>query len=137
MADDPRREKVTLVWNGEDVARVIVSLFQDGDIAKHIDLPLSNYATLQYDRVSKEGGPVGISTYTGYSYNERAMLSLACIDVEHSEPGTEVTVVWGEEGDGTSKPTVERHVQTEIRATVAPAPIAEFARTSYRGSSAE
>jgi hypothetical protein len=35
------------------------------------------------------------------------------------------------------KPTVERHVQTEIRATVAPAPIAEFARTAYRGSSAE
>jgi glycine cleavage system aminomethyltransferase T len=137
MANDPRREKVTLVWNGEDVTRVIGSLFQDGDIAKHIDLPLSNYATLQYDRVSKDGGTVGISTYTGYSYNERAMLSLACIDVEHSEPGTEVTVVWGEEGGGTSKPTVERHVQTEIRATVAPAPIAEFARTAYRGSSAE
>ena len=55
------------------------------------------------------------------------MLSLACVDVEHGEPGTEVTVVWGEEGGGTSKPTVERHVQTEIRATVAPAPIAEFA----------
>ena len=64
------------------------------------------------------------------------MLSLACVDVEHGEPGTEVTVVWGEEG-GASKPTVERHVQTEIRATVAPAPIAEFARTAYRGSFAE
>jgi vanillate/3-O-methylgallate O-demethylase len=137
MADYPRREKVTLVWNSEDAVRVIGSLFQDGDIAKHIDLPLSNYATLQYDRVSKVGGTVGISTYTGYSYNERAMLSLACIDIEYGEPGTEVTVVWGEEGGGTSKPTVERHVQTEIRATVAPAPIAEFARTAYRGSSAE
>jgi glycine cleavage system aminomethyltransferase T len=137
MADDPRREKVTLVWNGEDVVRVIGSLFQDGDTAKHIDLPLSNYATLQYDRVSKGGTTVGISTYAGYSYNERAMLSLACIDVEHGEPGTEVTVVWGEEGGGTSKPTVERHVQTEIRATVAHAPIAEFARTAYRGNSAE
>jgi hypothetical protein len=57
--------------------------------------------------------------------------------VGHSEPGTEVTVVWGEEGGGTSKPTVERHVQTEIRATVAPAPIAEFARTAYRGEAAE
>jgi hypothetical protein len=57
--------------------------------------------------------------------------------VEHSEPGTEVTVIWGEEGGGTSKPTVERHVQTEIRATVAPAPIAEFARTAYRGEAAK
>jgi len=137
MAEDPRREKVTLVWNGDDVARVIGSLFRDGDVAKHIDLPLSNYATLQYDRVTIDGGPVGISTYAGYSYNERAMLSLACIDVEHSEPGTEVTVVWGEEGGGTSKPTVERHVQTEIRATVAPVPIAEFARTGYRREAAE
>jgi hypothetical protein len=57
--------------------------------------------------------------------------------VGHSEPGTEVTVVWGEEGGGTSKPTVERHVQTEIRATVAPVPIADFARIAYRGEAAE
>jgi vanillate/3-O-methylgallate O-demethylase len=137
VAAYPRREKVTLVWNGEDVSRIFSSLFEDGDTPKYIDLPLSNYATLQYDKVSKDGETVGVSTYTGYSYNERAMLSLACIDIEHSEPDTEVTVVWGEEEGGTSKPTVERHVQTEIRATVAPAPIAEFARTAYRGESAE
>jgi vanillate/3-O-methylgallate O-demethylase len=100
-------------------------------------LPLSNYSTLPYDKVLKGGETVGVSTYTGYSYNERAMLSLACIDIEHSEPGTEVTLVWGEEGGGSSKPTVERHVQTEIRATVAPAPIAEFARGAYRQESVE
>ena len=139
MADNPRREKVTLVWNGEDVTRVFETFFQDGgtDTAKWIDLPLSNYATLQYDKVLKDGETAGLSTYTGYTYNQRAMLSLACVDVEHSEPGTEVTVVWGEEGGGTSKPTVERHVQTEIRATVAPAPIGEFARTAYREASNE
>jgi hypothetical protein len=51
---------------------------------------------------------------------------------EFSEPGTEVTVVWGEEGRGSSKPTVERHGQVQIRATVAPAPISEVARSSYR-----
>jgi vanillate/3-O-methylgallate O-demethylase len=134
--DGPSREKVTLVWNGDDVTGVFNSLFEDGETFKSIDLPLSNYATLQYDEVSKEDETVGVSTYTGCSYNERAMLSLACIKSEHSEPGTEVTVVWGEEGGGTSKPTVERHVQTEIRATVAPAPIVEFARTTYRGESA-
>ena len=137
MADNPRREKVTLVWNGEDVTRVFGSLFEVGDPAKYIDLPLSNYSTLPYDKVLKGGETVGVSTYTGYSYNERAMLSLACIDIEHSEPGTEVTLVWGEEGGGSSKPTVERHVQTEIRATVAPAPIAEFARGAYRQESVE
>lgn len=136
IADNPKREKVTLEWNGEDVTGVFRSLFEDGDPAKYIDLPLSNYATLPYDRVLKDGESAGVSTYTGYSFNERAMLSLACIDVEHSEPGTEVTLLWGEEPN-TTKPTVERHVQAEIRATVAPAPISEFARTAYRGGSVE
>jgi syringate O-demethylase len=42
-----------------------------------------------------------------------------------------VTFVWGEEGGGSSKPTVERHVQTEIRAIVSPVPYSEVARTSY------
>ena len=73
-----------------------------------------------------------MSTYTGYTYNERAMISLAMVDVEHSEPGTEVTLVWGEEGRGSSKPTVERHQQAEIRATVASVPYAEVARVAYR-----
>jgi hypothetical protein len=54
------------------------------------------------------------------------------VDEAHSAPGTPVTVVWGEEDGGTSKPTVERHAQVRIRATVAPAPISEVARLSYR-----
>jgi len=133
MADHPRRKKVTLVWNGEDVARVFRSLFHTGgDIAKYIDFPLANYSTLPYDQVLKNGKTVGVSTYTGYTYNERAMISLAIIDVEHSELGTELMLVWGEEGRGSLKPTVERHVQTEIRATVAPVPYAEVARVAYR-----
>jgi vanillate/3-O-methylgallate O-demethylase len=133
MADRQKRKKVTLVWNGEDVARAFKSLSDDnGDIVKYIDLPLANYATLPYDRVLESGRTVGVSTYTGYTYNERAMISLAMIATEFSEPGTEVTLVWGEEKGGSSKPTVERHKQTEIRATVAPAPFAEVARLAYR-----
>jgi len=133
MADNQKRKKVTLVWNGEDIARAFGSLFHGGgDSAKYIDLPLANYATLPYDKVLKNGKTVGISTYTGYTYNEHAMISLGIIDIEHSEPGAEVTVVWGEEGGGSSKPTVERHRQTEIRATVAAVPYAEVARVAYR-----
>ena len=133
MAGDPRRKKVTLVWNGDDVARVLGSLFHGrGDIAKYLDLPLANYSTLPYDKVLKNGKTIGVSTYTGYTYNERAMISLAMIELQHSEPGAEVTLVWGEEGRGSSKPTVERHVQAEIRATVAAAPYAEVARVAYR-----
>ena len=43
-----------------------------------------------------------------------------------------MTVVWGEENGGTTKPTVERHEQVEIRATVQPVPISEVARVAYR-----
>ena len=41
------------------------------------------------------------------------------------------TLVWGEEGGGSSKPVVERHVQAEIRAIVSPCPYSEVARSSY------
>jgi glycine cleavage system aminomethyltransferase T len=133
MADKQTRRKVTLVWNGDDMARVFRSLATtEGDIAKYIDLPLANYATLPFDKVVKDGRTVGLSTYTGYTYNERAIISLGVIDVEHSEPGTKLILVWGEEGRGSSKPTVERHVQAEMRVTVAPAPISEVARVAYR-----
>jgi vanillate/3-O-methylgallate O-demethylase len=132
MTDVQRRKKVTLVWNGEDIARVFGSLFHAGDISKYIDLPLANYSTLPFDKVLKDGQTIGVSTYTGYTYNERAMISLAIVDSKHSEPGAEVTLVWGEEGRGSSKPTVERHKQVEIRATVAAAPYAEVARVAYR-----
>lgn len=129
----PRRKKVTLVWNGDDLASVFRSLSNpDGDIDKYIDLPLANYATLPYDKVMKGNKVVGISTYTGYTYNERAMVSLAIVENEYSDSGTEVMVVWGEQGRGSSKPTVERHGQVQIRATVAPAPISEVARVEYR-----
>jgi len=133
MAGQPPRTKVTLVWNADDLARIMRSLFHaGGDAAKYVDLPLANYATLPYDKVLSSGKTIGISTYTGYTYNERAMVSLAIVDNAHSAPGTEVTLVWGEEGRGSSKPTVERHVQAEVRATVAPAPISEIARVAYR-----
>src|SRR4029453_6043661 len=99
-----------------------------GMFPKYCALPLANYAPLPFDKVQKDGRTVGLSTYTAYTYNERAMLSLGCIENELSEPGTEVTLVWGEEGRGSSKPTVERHTQAQIRATVAPAPYGQIAR---------
>jgi vanillate/3-O-methylgallate O-demethylase len=129
----PNRDKVTLVWNGQDITRAFGSLFEpSGDIAKYIDLPLANYSTLPFDKVLKDGKIVGLSTYTGYLYNERAMVSLAVVDKDVSTPGTQVTLVWGEEGGGTTKPTVERHAQAQIRATVAPVPISAVARQAYR-----
>jgi len=132
MSADSSRKKVTLAWNGDDVARAMGTMFRQEDRTKYIDLPLSNYSTWPNDKVLKDGKMVGVSTFSGYSSNESSMLSLAMVDLEQSEPGTEVTLVWGEEGGGSAKPVVERHVQTEIRATVAPAPYAEVVRSSYR-----
>jgi vanillate/3-O-methylgallate O-demethylase len=130
MGDEPKRRKVTLAWNGEDVARAIGTLFEKGDPAKYIDVPLSNYATWPYDKVLRDGEMVGISSFSGYSYNERSYLSLGVIDHD-VELGTEVTLVWGEEGGGSSKPVVERHRQAEIRAIVSPCPYSEVVRSSY------
>jgi vanillate/3-O-methylgallate O-demethylase len=130
IADKPNRKKVTLAWKGEDVARAMGTMFKKGDMAKYIDLPLSNYSTWPYDKVLKGDEVVGLSTFSGYSYNERSMLSLAMVDVD-VEIGTELVLVWGEEGGGSSKPVVEPHVQAEIRAVVSPCPYSEVARTSY------
>jgi vanillate/3-O-methylgallate O-demethylase len=134
IAENPRRKKVTLVWAGDDVSRVFDSFFHGrrDEVTKYIDLPLANYSTLPYDKVVKNGKTVGLSTYTGYTFNERAMISLAILESEHAAVGSEVTLVWGEEGGGSIKPTVERHRQAEVRATVAPAPFAEVARVAYR-----
>jgi hypothetical protein len=48
------------------------------------------------------------------------------------KPGTEVTLVWGEDGGGKrSAPWIEPHVQMNIRAIVAPSPISHAAQ-EYR-----
>ena len=71
-----------------------------------------------------------MSTFSGYSYNERSMLSLGYVDAE-VPVGAELVMVWGEEGGGSAKPVVERHRQAEIRVVVSPCPYSEVARTSY------
>src|SRR3954452_9672924 len=125
----PARTKVTLVWNADDVTAAIGSLYRPGPGAKYIEMPKARYATHHEDKVLKDGTQVGISLDCGYLANEREMVSLAAIDTALAEPGTEVTVVWGEK-PVSAKPAVEDHVQVEIRAVVAPCPY--DARDSYR-----
>lgn len=127
----PQRKKVTFAWNKEDVLKVITSMFDDGDVFKYIDLPLSNYTSASYDKVLGTGGKTaGLSMFSGYSYNERSMLSLGVVDAD-VEIGTELRLVWGEEGGGSTKPTVERHKQAEIRVVVSPVPYSKVARETY------
>ncbi len=131
MADDEHRHKVTLALDERDVADTIATMFDKTDRAKFIDWPSAVYSMHPFDRVLAGGDTVGVSTWFGYSSNEAKMLTLAVLDAAHAKPGTEVTLVWGEEGGGTSKPTVERHVQREIRAVVSPVPYVEVVRRAY------
>ena len=124
---------MTLALNSDDVTQWHRQRCSSrGQRTKFFEFPSAVYSMLPYDKVMKDGKTIGVSTWCGYSANEGAMLTLAMLDAEHSEPGTQVTFVWGEEGGGSSKPTVERHEQVEIRATVAPVPYADAARTAYR-----
>lgn len=125
-----QRRKVTLAWNGEDVAKLFASYFTGEENYKFFDLPLANYASSNYDAVLHGDDTVGLSMFTGYSANERTVLSLATVDPS-VEIGQEIRVLWGEPNGGTSKPTVEPHKQMEVRAVVSPVPYSKVARETY------
>jgi len=131
MAKGPHRKKVTLALDTEDVLKAIGSQLEHGDRAKFMEFPSAVYAMHPFDLVKANGKPVGVSTWIGYSSNERRMLTIAVLEAGHAEPGSEVTLIWGEENGGTRKPTIERHKQMEIRAVVSPVPYAETARKVY------
>ncbi|WP_332812488.1 hypothetical protein [Sphingomonas sp.] len=109
---NPRRLIRTLVWNADDVVDVYASLFRAGKPYHFMEMPRDQRGFMYADKVLAGDKEVGVATSRGYSYFYREMLSLCVIDVAHSEPGTEVVVVWGEPGEP----------QREIRARVAPAP---------------
>lgn len=114
------------------MAKIFASLFDpDGDQYKFFDLPLANYASSNYDAVKDaSGNTVGVSMFTGYSFNEKSALSLATIDPS-IEVGTEIKVLWGEANGGTRKTTVEPHKQIEVRAIVSSIPYSRVARETY------
>lgn len=132
MADRPHRRKVTLKWAKDDVVKIFASLYNEGDRFKFLDMPASHYASMPYDLVLKDGKSVGISHYPVYSSNVRAWISLALVNEAVATPGTAVDIVWGEPNGGSRKPTVERHIQTEVRAEVHPCPIAIETRQQYK-----
>jgi vanillate/3-O-methylgallate O-demethylase len=132
MQGKVHRKKVTFAWNNDDVNKVMASMFAPaGENYKFIDLPLSNYASSSFDSIMSGGKVVGASMFSGYSFNERKMLSLGFVEEQYAKLGTQLTLVWGEEGGGTKKNTVERHKQLELRVEVGPTPYGEQARETY------
>jgi vanillate/3-O-methylgallate O-demethylase len=108
----PRRVIRTLVWNADDVIDVYASLYRAGKPFHYMEIPRDQRGFMYADRVIGNDKVVGVATSRGYSYYFRQMLSLCVIDVDWSDPGTEVNLIWGEPGEP----------QKEIRAQVAAAP---------------
>ncbi len=117
LKDNVRRRKVTLVWDPADVRRV----FGDDQ---------GFFLSYSKDRVERGSELVGISQYATYMDPDGTIHSLALVNTEHADPGTELTLVWGQHPgpDGDAEKASFEH----IRATVAQAPYNEVARTSYR-----
>ncbi len=132
---EKRRTKRALVWNREDVARVFASQFGPGPRYKSIELPITNYSWNQFDEVRNPAGAlVGLSCHAGYLNPEGELISHATMNNGHAEIGSEVLVTWGEPGGGSRKRHVERHEQTQIRATISPAPYSASVQRLMRSS---
>jgi vanillate/3-O-methylgallate O-demethylase len=115
--DSFRRTRVTLVYNADDVKRVM------GDPGYLLRYPR--------DRVEVNGELVGLAMYTAHFPAHGTLLSLALVDKQHAAPGTEVDVVWGDH-PGPGAPADAHRDFPRIRATVQPSPYDQYARSGYR-----
>jgi len=109
---NPKRVGVMLEFVSEDIVAMFASLFGAAEPYTLMDLPHHQLAAAHASSILKDNRLVGISFYPSYSVYFRKVLSISCIDIEFSQPGTEVTVLWGEPG----------RPQLKLRATVASAP---------------
>jgi glycine cleavage system aminomethyltransferase T len=123
MRDRPQRRKVWLIWNDDDVARVMAgSLFEEDKRPKYLGIPSGGYVTWMYDEVRVGDRLAGLSGKSAYTVNIGHLASLAVVDERDARDGAEVTITWGEPDGGASRTTTEPHVQTMIRATVSTQP---------------
>jgi vanillate/3-O-methylgallate O-demethylase len=110
---NPRRKIMTLIWNAEDCEDVQSSLFKaDVEPYDFMDMPRQQRFCMDAHSVLAEGREVGIATSRSFSFTFRQMMSHCVIDLDKSEVGTKVEVIWGNPGKR----------QKRIRATVAPSP---------------
>jgi glycine cleavage system aminomethyltransferase T len=126
IVDNPRRKRITLVWNNDDVFDCIRSALTDpGNGGLYINLPNPTHATYQADAVMLNGKVIGVSQNASYSTNVGGVISPALVDVEHAVPGTEVVLLWGE--PNSKRGRIDPHQMREIRARIAPSPYFELA----------
>lgn len=99
------RELVTLVWNPEDIMKVLHSFFEEGeepyeDMPFPQDFGFMGPAENRYlqNAVSKDGKIVGVSMWRTYTLYYRATISLCSIDADQAVIGNEVVIRWGDIG---------------------------------------
>lgn len=121
--DGPHRKKVWLHWNADDVMAIFASQIGDEPRAKFLEWPCGNYANSTFDAVQKSGITKGVSINPTYTVDAARWFSIGIVEEDIAAVGTSLTVIWGEPDGGTDKPTVEPHVQHEVRVTVADSPV--------------
>lgn len=101
IRDTNSRVMVTLEWNKEDILDVMRSQLEDENPYMEISKPddISWDKPYHADRVEDaEGNLIGVSTGRMVAWYYREMISLCSIERDFSEEGTEVYVIWGNEG---------------------------------------
>ena len=117
-AGGPARRMKGLVWNSDDVIELFAAQFRDEPSPPPIQLPHPLFP--EAHPILHDGEQVGWATSVCYSPTLRRVFSFGRIDVELTEPGTEVVVSWG----GGEFPTMD------IRATVVEPPFVSRKRAT-------
>ncbi|HWH26908.1 MAG TPA: hypothetical protein VNT53_09710 [Pseudolysinimonas sp.] len=133
VADRKARTKVTLVWDADSFAEATKGLVTpvDGLTTLPISPLIANYAGAQLDAVQHDGKTVGVAWQSGFMASDKVFATVAIVDEEFGEPGTELTLLWGD-SRVFPRQDLEEHRQFPIKVTVAPAPWASYARDGYR-----
>lgn len=122
ISQKPHREMVSLEWDHGDILDIERSQFEDEAPYFPMEGPedIAKNGNFEYrgDQVLADGKCIGIATGRCFSWYYRKMISLAVVKPEYAKLGTEVKVLWGD--DGTR--------QKEIRAVVARFPYMDIAR---------
>lgn len=125
--EDAYRKVVTLEWNLEDLKElyfdeIFGKVDEDEDILGFREM-LADFRRAHADKVVNGDKMIGVAVGRTVDYFYEKFISLAYLDRDYLEEGTEVEVLWGNPGEG----------QRRIRATVARFPYfnEEFRNETY------
>ena len=117
LSEGEHKVPVTLIWNAEDVGRVVAAEITDPAMAANEGIMAFNDCNPEWFRVHtdwvKDGdNTVGVASGRVIDYYSNNFMSLGFVAPESAEEGKELRVIWGNHGEK----------QMEIRATVAKFP---------------